>query len=109
MMGMMGGGAAAAGGNVMKFQMDPAAAATVTALPKKLIEVPLLDRSKVASRRQFLLNDMMMGGGMMGGQGFGRGGRGGPVMAINGRPFDRARIDVTAKRGTMELWRSAHK
>lgn len=109
MMGMMGGGGAAAGGNVMKFQIDPAAAATVTALPKKLIEVPLLDRSKVAGRRQFLLNDMMMmgggmmGGGMMGGQGFGRGGRG-PVMAINGRPFDMARIDVNAKRGTMELW-----
>lgn len=108
MMGMMGGGAAAAGGNVMKFQIDPAAAATVTTLPKKLTEVPLLDRSKVAGHRQFLLNDMMMGGGMMGGgmmggQDFGRGGRG-PIMAINGRPFDMARIDVTTKRGTMELW-----
>lgn len=105
MMGMMSGGAAAAGGNVLKFQVDPAIAATVTALPKKLIEVPLLDRSKIAGRRQFLLNDMMMGGGMMGGRGFGSGGRGfGPVMAINGQPFDMERIDVTTKRGTVELW-----
>ena len=114
MMGMMGGGAAAVGGSVMKFQIDPAAVATVTALPKKLIEVQSLDRSKVAARRQFLLNDMMMmgdgmmgggmmGRGMMGGQGFGRGDRG-PRMAINGQPFDMERINVTAKRGTMELW-----
>lgn len=98
MMGMMGGGAPfAAGASVMKFQVDPAKRATVTAVPKQLVEVPLLDRSKVVARRQFLLNDMMMGG-----MGFGRGG--GPVMAINGRPFDMARIDVETKRGTLELW-----
>lgn len=103
MMGMMGSGASAAGGNVIKFQVDPVIAATVTALPKKLIDVPLLDRSKVAGRRQFLLNDMMMGGGMMGGGMMG--GRGaGPVLAINGQPFDMKRIDVAAKRGTVELW-----
>lgn len=109
MMGMMRG-AAAAGGNVMKFQVDRAATATVTALPKRLVDVPLLDRSKVVARRQFLLNDMMMGGGMMGGGmmdggGFGRGGRGfRPAMAINGQPFDMKRIDVAVKRGTIELW-----
>jgi FtsP/CotA-like multicopper oxidase with cupredoxin domain len=106
MMGMMRGGAAAAGGDIIKFRVDPAKAAIVTALPKKLIDVPPLDQSMVAFRRQFLLNDMMMGAGMMmGGPGFGRGNRrSGPVMAINGQAFDMERIDVTAKRGTMELW-----
>jgi blue copper oxidase len=103
MMGMMGGGAAAAGGNVMKFEIDATAAPTITAVPKKLIDVPTLDRSKIVGRRQFLLNDMMMGGGMMGGgtvggQGFG------PLMAINGQAFNMQRIDVAAKRGTLELW-----
>lgn len=103
MMGMMGGGTSTAGGNVMKFEVDPAVAAAVRTLPKKLIDVPVLDRSKVASRRQFLLNDMMMGGGMIGGGMMG--GRGsGPLMGINGQPFDMERIDVAAKRGTMELW-----
>jgi FtsP/CotA-like multicopper oxidase with cupredoxin domain len=99
MMGMMGGGA---GGNVMKFEVDPTLPTTVTALPKKLVDVPALDRSKIAARRQFMLNDMMMGGGMMGGGMMG--GRGGPVMAINGQPFDMRRVDVAAKRGTTELW-----
>ena len=47
MMGMMGGGAAAAGGDVMKVQVNPAIAAAVTALPKKLIDVPFLDHSQV--------------------------------------------------------------
>lgn len=67
---------------------------------------PPLDRSVVAFRRQFLLNDMMMGAGMMmGGPKFGRGNRrSGPVMAINGQAFDMERIDFTAKRGTTELW-----
>lgn len=103
MMGMMGGGASTAGGNVMKFEVDPAVAAAVRTLPKKLIDVPVLDRSRVASRRQFLLNDMMMGGGMIGGGMMG--GRGsGPLMGINGQPFDMERIDVAAKRGTTELW-----
>lgn len=98
MMGMMGGGGAAAGGSMMKFEVDPALKASQTALPKKLVDVPAIDPSKVADRRQFLLNDMMMGGGMMSGRGSG------PVMAINGQPFDMQRIDVAAKRGTTELW-----
>ena len=47
----------------------------------------------------------MMMGGMMGGMGFGRGGRRfGPAMAINGQSFDMDRIDVETKRGTLELW-----
>ena len=97
MMGMMGGGALSAGGPVLKFEVDPTLSRAVTALPKKLVTMPALDRSKIAARRQFLLNDMMMGGGMMGG-------RAGPVMAINGQPFDMRRIDVATKRSTMELW-----
>jgi blue copper oxidase len=112
MMGMMRGGTASApGGSVMKFEVDRSKPAAATKLPGRLAEVPLLDRSKVVARRQFLLNDMMMGGmmgrGMMGGgmMGPGRGRRGfGPVMAINGQPFDMERIDVQAKRGTLELW-----
>jgi FtsP/CotA-like multicopper oxidase with cupredoxin domain len=110
MMGMMRGAEPlASGGSIMKFQVDPAQRAAVTSVPKQLIDVPLLDRSKVVARRQFLLNDMMMGGmmggGMMGGMGFGGAGRRfGPAMAINGQPFDKDRIDVETKLGTMELW-----
>lgn len=102
MMGMMGGGAAAAGGSMMKFEVNPVLKAGQTVLPKKLVDVPMLDPSKVAGRRQFLLNDMMMGGMMGGGMMGGRGS--GPVMSINGQPFDMRRIDVAAKRGTTELW-----
>lgn len=95
MMGMMGG--STAGGSIMKFEVNPSLAVTATARPKKLVDVQALDRSKIAARRQFLLNDMMMGGGMMGGGS-------GPIMAINGQPFDMGRIDVAARRGTVELW-----
>lgn len=105
MMGMMRGSEPfAGGGSVMKFQVDPTKRAAVTSVPRQLVDVPLLDRSKVVARRQFLLNDMMMGG-MMGGIGFGRGERRfGPTMAINGQSFDMGRIDVETKRGTLELW-----
>ena len=105
MMGMMRGNAPfAGGGGVIKFEVDSTKPAAVTSVPKRLIDVPLLDRSKVVARRQFLLNDMMMGG-MMGGMGFGQGERGfGPAMAINGQSFDMNRINVEARRGTMELW-----
>ncbi len=106
MMGMMRGTEPlAGGGSIMKFQVDPAQRAAVSSVPKQLADVPSLDRSKVVARRQFLLNDMMMGGGMMGGMGFGGGGRRfGPAMAINGQPFDNDRIDVETKLGTMKLW-----
>ena len=94
----------AGGGSVMKFQVDPTKRAAVTSVPKQLIDVPLLDRSQVVARRQFLLNDMMMGG-MMGGMGRGRGQRRfGPAMAINGQSFEMGRIDVETKRDTLELW-----
>ncbi len=108
MMGMMGGGRAAAGGAVLKFSVNRDLPAVVKSAPRTLAQTPRLDRANVVARRQFLLNDMMMGGmGGMGG-GFGPGGRaGGPAMAINGRPFEMERIDVETKRGTMELWRIA--
>ena len=102
MMGMMRGGAPSArGGSVMKFQVDAARPAAVTSLPMRLVDVPLLDRSKAVAHRQLLLNDMMMGGmGRMGGMG----GATGAAMAINGQSFDMKRIDVETKRGTIELW-----
>ena len=104
MMGMMRGTEPLADATIMKFQTDPAKRATVTSVPKKLADVPLLDRSKIVARRQFLLNDMMMGG-MMGGMGVGRGAsRFGPTMAINGQTFNMGRIDVAVKRDTLELW-----
>jgi FtsP/CotA-like multicopper oxidase with cupredoxin domain len=100
-MGMMRGGEPlTGGGSLVKFQIDSTKRAAVSSVPKQLVDVPLLDRSKVVVRRQFLLNDMMMGG-----MGFGRGDRRfGPAMAINGQPFDMERIDVETKRGTLELW-----
>jgi FtsP/CotA-like multicopper oxidase with cupredoxin domain len=101
MMGMMGGSPPLSSAAIVKFVVDRSKPAAVTSIPSALVDVPALDRSKVAARRQFVLNDMMMGG-MMGGMGF-RGGAG-PAMAINGRPFDMERIDVATRLGTMELW-----
>lgn len=101
MMGMMRGApSSAGGGSVMKFAVDRNMPAVRKALPVKLAEIPTLNPSRVSARRQFLLNDMMMG--MMGGMRFGNGR--GPAMAINGLPFDMERIDVSAKLGTAELW-----
>lgn len=105
MMGMMGGTRAANGAAMMKFAVDRDKPAAVKSVPRALVQVAPLDLSKVATRRQFVLNDMMMGGMMMG-RGFGPGSRGGgQVMAINGESFDMERIDVEAKLGTTELWR----
>ncbi len=117
MMGMMMGGGPrfTAGADVMKFTVDRAKPVAVKSLPQALVPFPRLDRSRAVARRQFMLNDMMMGGMMGGMGGMGRGGgmgsgRGGgmdSMMAINGRPFDMERIDVEAKLGTMELWEIA--
>ena len=100
MMGMMmGSGTTAGGGSLLTFEVDPSLPARSTLLPKTLVPVPAIDRKTVARTRQFLLNDMMMGGGMM------MGGRGaGPVMAINGRPFDMSRVDANVSMGSVELW-----
>lgn len=100
-MGMGGGASFAAGGDIMRFAVDPAMQADVSTAPGKLVDVPKLDRSAIVETRQFILNDMMMGG-MMGGMG-GRRGRG-PVLGINGEAFAMDRIDAETRRGTMELW-----
>src|SRR5262249_22299417 len=68
MMGMMGGGRAAAGGAVLKFAVNRDLPAAVKSAPRALVQTTRLDRTNVVAHRQFLLNDMMMGG--MGG-GFG--------------------------------------
>jgi blue copper oxidase len=104
MMGMMGGSrASVVGAEVMKFVVDRSIPVAATSLPHALVPVPSLDRSRAVARRQFMLNDMMMG--MMGGMGRGgaMGGMG-SMMAINGRPFDMERIDVETKLGTVEIW-----
>ena len=109
MMGMMMGGAIPpAGGALLDFEVDMQLPVEAKTLPSLLVPVPAIDRSKVARSREFVLNDMMMGGGMMGGMMgggmmMGRRGRG-PVMAINGRSFEMSRVDVAAKLGTVELW-----
>jgi FtsP/CotA-like multicopper oxidase with cupredoxin domain len=109
MMGMMGGASFVDGGPLTKFEIDPALPTKVATVPVRLTEAKRLDPSDAVGRRDFLLNDMMMGGmggmmrGMMGGRR--RGGRFGPTLGINGRPFDMTRIDVETRRGTMEIWR----
>ncbi len=100
MMGMMMGGAVpAGGGSLLSFEVDPSLPVRSRALPNTLIPVPPIDRAKAVRARQFVLNDMMMGGGIMMG-----GGGAGPVMAINGRPFDMRRVDAATKKGTVEVW-----
>jgi len=100
MMGMMmGGGIPAGGGNLLSFEVDPSLPIRSKALPNTLVPVPPIDRAKVARARQFLLNDMMTGGGMMMG-----GGGAGPIMAINGSPFDMRRVDAATKKDSVELW-----
>lgn len=108
MMGMMTGGAPPLvdGGQLIKFAVDRSRPAPAS-VPSALVAVRRLDSERVVGRRQFVLNDMMMGG-MMGGRGMGGGGMGGggmgSSMAINGRPFDMERIDLETRIGTLELW-----
>jgi FtsP/CotA-like multicopper oxidase with cupredoxin domain len=97
---MMGGAPRLTTGELVKFQIDSSKPATTTSLPQELVDVPVLDSRKAVRRRQFVLNDMMMGAMMGGGIVGGRG----PSMAINGESFDIERIDVTARLGTLELW-----
>ena len=101
MMGMMRADLASEGGPVIRFRVNPAKPAAVKSLPKKIADVARLQRTDAQIRRQFVLNEMTMGGGM----GFGpRGGGFGHEMTINGRPFNPERIDFDAKKGTLELW-----
>jgi FtsP/CotA-like multicopper oxidase with cupredoxin domain len=81
---------------LVKFEPDAAKAAAATEMPKSLVTIETADTTKASRRRNFVLNDHMMG--MM------MGGSRGPTMAINGRPFDMERVDVKITRGDMEIW-----
>jgi len=74
-------------------------AGSAAAVPSRLAERPRPDASRAVKRRRFVLNMGM--GGMMGGGGMG-GGMG--IGAINGRPFDMARIDERVRLGDTEIW-----
>jgi blue copper oxidase len=79
---------------VLSFEVDAALPARITRLPDKLDGVlEDLAGSEVATRLISL--DMGMGGMMMGGGAF----------AINGQPYDMARIDFAVAQGTVERWR----
>ena len=78
---------------ILPFAVDAALPARITRLPDKLDGVlEDLAGTEVATREVSL--DMGMGGMMMGGGGF----------AINGRPYDMARIDFAVAQGTVERW-----
>lgn len=78
---------------VLPFEVDATLPARITRLPDKLDGViEDLTGTEVETRQVSL--DMGMGGMMMGGGGF----------AINGRPYDMARIDFAVAQGTVERW-----
>jgi FtsP/CotA-like multicopper oxidase with cupredoxin domain len=107
--GMMMGGMA---GNTETFAIIELRAGTLeasdTALPERLIEVPVWTEARAVRTRSFSLDMGMMGMGMGmgGGMGMGRGGRGGMsgTMGINGRSMSMARIDVRVPLGSIEVW-----
>lgn len=78
---------------VLPFEVDAALPARITRLPDKLDGVIEDFTGTEVETRQVSL-DMGMGGMMMGGGGF----------AINGRPYDMARIDFAVAQGTVERW-----
>jgi blue copper oxidase len=78
---------------VLPFEVDATLPARITRLPDKLDGViEDLTGTEVETRQVSL--DMGMGGMMMGGGSF----------AINGRPYDMARIDFAVAQGTVERW-----
>jgi blue copper oxidase len=77
---------------VLPFEVDVTLPARITRLPDKLDGVIEDFTGTEVETRQVSL-DMGMGGMMMGG-GF----------AINGRPYDMARIDFAVAQGTVERW-----
>ena len=105
-MGMMGGmgtsrGASAPGqaalATVLQFEPQPASQArAVSSVPTLLVSRTPPDATKAVQRRRLVLNMGM--GGMIGSGG------GGTSLAINGKPFDLARIDETVKLGAIEIW-----
>ena len=78
---------------VLQFEIDAAQRARITRLPDKLDGV-LEDFAGTEVEARDVSLDMGMGGMMMGGGGF----------AINGRPYDMARIDFAVAHGTVERW-----
>ena len=83
---------------IMQFEPDAALPAAVREAPSKLDGPGAPDASKVATRRDAVLQPMLGGMGMMGMM------RGGGRMGVNGRSFDMNRIDFEAKLGTSEIW-----
>jgi blue copper oxidase len=88
--------------SILKFEPVQTKHALVKGLPPSLVDLPPPDRARSVRRRQFVLNDNMMGG-MMGRRGM----MGGGQLAINGRPFDMERIDEDVKMGDSEIWEIA--
>jgi FtsP/CotA-like multicopper oxidase with cupredoxin domain len=86
---------------VLDFTVDPSLPGVIREMPAQLDGAATTAAPTVATRN-FTLNDMgMMMGGMMGGHGGHSGGMG---FAINGRPFDMARLDLETRTGTTERW-----
>jgi blue copper oxidase len=98
MMGMMDVSPA---GSIMRFDVHPLKAASVTLAPKALVALTESDPGKAVQRRRFSLD---MGPGMMGRGGMGGGMGMGASFGINGRPFAMDRIDAAPKLGTSEIW-----
>lgn len=97
MMGMMQTGPERAE-PVMLFKPEAEIPVVAREMPAKLDGPGAPDTSKVAIRRDVLLQPMLGGMGMMGMM------RGGGRMGLNGRSFDMNRIDFEAKLGTTEIW-----
>jgi FtsP/CotA-like multicopper oxidase with cupredoxin domain len=119
--GMMMGSARAFGATetFMRFNPDPGLTAAVTRLPRQLTTLAAPDLKSAVEWKTFALDPMMaMGSGMMAMSTAGMGRPPGSaandaghdhaamaqMMGINGRAFDMHRVDVTARRGTAEVW-----
>lgn len=95
MMGMMSGEVSGAA-QIMKFEPDPTKLAGAKVFPAKLSTILDIGKVEDLRRRQFVLNDHMMG--MMGMRFRNRG------LAINGSRYDMNRIDTTVSLGSSEIW-----
>ncbi|MDN3563518.1 multicopper oxidase domain-containing protein [Paeniroseomonas aquatica] len=98
--GMMGGRSAAAGptSTMTVLRFAPRAMANSgarTSAPDLLVPRVRPDPTKAVRRRRLVLNMGM--GGMMGAGG-------GMTLTINGKPFDRGRVDERVRLGDVEIW-----
>ena len=107
--GMMGGMMGSGPGNIMRFEIDTAKLAPVTAVPQVLVALALPAPGSAITRRSIsldmgpaMMRGMGMGGGMM--RGMGMGGGMGPPLGINGQTFEMQRIDFNPQLGTTEIW-----